>query len=173
MNCLSRLFAAGAVLSLATPVAFAATLLHAGRLIDSVGDKPRTAVTVVVEGDRIQVVEDGYRKPGPADTVIDLKDCTLTAGWWDMHVHVTSEYNAGSALRGFQENEADVALEGAMYAERTLRAGFTSVRDLGSAFGSAVALRNAVNLGYVPGPRIYASGRTIATVGGHGESSSR
>ena len=56
-----------------------------------------------------------------------------------------------------------------MYAERTLRAGFTSVRDLGSAFGSAVALRNAVNLGYVPGPRIYASGRTIATVGGHGD----
>ena len=169
MNRLSRLFAAGAVLSLATPAAFAATLLHAGRLIDSVGDKPRSAVTVVVEGDRIQAVEDGYRKPGPADTVIDLKDCTLTAGWWDMHVHVTSEYNAGSALRGFQENEADVALEGAMYAERTLRAGFTSVRDLGSAFGSAVALRNAVNRGYVSGPRIYAGGRSIATVGGHGD----
>ena len=106
MNRLSRLFAAGAVFSLATPAAFAATLLHTGRLIDSVGDKPRLAVTVVVEGDRIQAVEDGYRKPGPADTVIDLKDCTLTAGWWDMHVHITSEYNAGSALRGLGVGKA-------------------------------------------------------------------
>ncbi len=169
MNRISRLVAAGALLSLATPAALAATLLHAGRLIDSVSDKPRTAVTVVVEGDRILAVEDGYRAPGAADTVVDLKDCTLTAGWWDMHVHITSEYSAGSALRGFQENEADVALEGAMYAERTLQAGFTSVRDLGSAFGSAIAVRNAVNRGYVPGPRIFAGGRTISTVGGHGD----
>lgn len=169
MNPLSRWVAAGALLSFATPAAFAATLLHAGRLIDSVSDKPRTAVTVVVEGDRIQGVENGYRAPGPGDTVVDLKDCTLTAGWWDMHVHITSEYNAGSALSGFQENEADVALEGALYAERTLRAGFTSVRDLGSSFGSAIALRNAVNRGYVPGPRIFAAGRTMSTVGGHGD----
>ncbi|MEY4376428.1 MAG: hypothetical protein RJB26_978 [Pseudomonadota bacterium] len=169
MHRLPRLLAAGTLLSLVTPHAMAATLLHVGRLIDSVGDQPRTAVTVVVDGDRIQAVEAGYRAPGRADTVIELKDCTLTAGWWDMHVHITSEYSAGSALRGFQENEADVALEGAMYAERTLHAGFTSVRDLGSGFGSAIALRNAVNRGYVPGPRIMAAGRTISTVGGHGD----
>ena len=153
----------GSLLSL--PAA-AATLLQVGRLIDSVGDAPRTAVTVVVDGEKIQAVENGYRKPAAGDTVIDLRDCTLTAGWWDMHVHITAEYSPSSVVKGFQENEADVALEGALYAERTLQAGFTSVRDLGSEFGSAIALRNAINRGYVPGPRIYAAGRSISTVGG-------
>lgn len=153
---------------LATP-ATAATLLQVGRLIDSVSDAPRTAVTVVVDGEKIQAVENGYRKPAAGDTVIDLRDCTLTAGWWDMHVHITAEYSPASVVKGFQENEADVALEGALYAERTLLAGFTSVRDLGSEFGSAIALRNAINRGYVPGPRIYAAGRSISTVGGHGD----
>jgi imidazolonepropionase-like amidohydrolase len=153
---------------LAGPAA-AATLLHVGRLIDSVGDAPRTAMTVVVDGEIIQAVENGYRKPGKGDTVIDLRDSTLTAGWWDMHVHITSEYSPSSVVQGFQENEADAALEGALHAQRTLQAGFTSVRDLGSAYGSAIALRNAINRGHVPGPRIHAAGRGIATVGGHGD----
>lgn len=149
--------------------ASAATLLHVGRLIDSVGDAPRTTMTVVVDGENIQAIENGYRKPGKGDVVIDLRDCTLTAGWWDMHVHITSEYSPASVLQGFQENEADVALEGALYAQRTLQAGFTAVRDLGSGYNGAIALRNAIHRGYVPGPRIYAAGAGIATVGGHGD----
>lgn len=153
----------------AAPTADAATLLHAGRLIDSVGNAPRTEVTVVVEGNTIKAVEAGYRVPAAGDTVINLRDATVTAGWWDMHVHLTSEYSRTAVLDRFTQNEADVALQSTVYAERTLLAGFTAVRDLGDSFNASIALRNAINRGKVRGPRVYATGKSIATVGGHGD----
>jgi imidazolonepropionase-like amidohydrolase len=149
--------------------ASAATLIHAGRLIDAVGNAPLTEVTVVVDGTDIKAVEKGYRAAGPGDTVVDLRDSTLMPGLCDMHVHITSENNPRSQLQGFTQNEADVALLGAQFAKRTLDAGFTCVRDLGSSFGAAVALRNAIDGGVVPGPRIWAAGKSIATTGGHAD----
>ncbi|NDE02435.1 MAG: amidohydrolase family protein, partial [Gammaproteobacteria bacterium] len=74
----------------------AATLIHAGRVIDGVGDRALTARTVVVEGGKITAIEAGYRKPGAADTVIDLRESTLMPGLMDMHVHLTSEYSRTS-----------------------------------------------------------------------------
>ena len=150
-------------------VAAAATLIHAGRLIDGIGNAPLTEVTVVVDGTKISAVETGYRAAGPGDTVIELKDATLMPGLWDMHVHLTSEYSKNAQLEGFTLNEADVALNGAAYAERTLAAGFTTVRDLGSAYNASIALRNAINKGTVRGPRIIAAGKAIATTGGHAD----
>ncbi|MCZ8129827.1 MAG: amidohydrolase family protein [Steroidobacteraceae bacterium] len=164
----AALFALAPV-AIAPALADAATLIHAGRLIDGVADRPTTQVTVVVEGDTIKAIERGFRAPAPGDTVIDLRDATLMPGLWDMHVHISSEYNSRSQLEGFTLNEADVALLGAQFAKRTLDAGFTAVRDLGAGFNAATALRNAIDRGVVPGPRIYSSGKSIATTGGHAD----
>ena len=147
----------------------AATLIHAGHLIDGVANSATDAVTIVIDGKDIKAVEKGYRAPAAGDTVIDLKDATVLPGLWDMHVHLTSEYNKNAQLEGFTLNEADVALNGAAFAERTLNAGFTTVRDLGSAFNASIALRNAINKGTVRGPRIFAAGKAIATTGGHAD----
>jgi imidazolonepropionase-like amidohydrolase len=153
----------------ATAGAHAATLIHAGRLIDAVGTAALTEVTIVVDGTKIVAVEHGYRAPAAGDRVIELKDATVLPGLWDMHVHLTSEYSRTAQLESFTLNEGDVALQGAAYAERTLNAGFTTVRDLGSAMNASIALRNAITKGYVRGPRIIAAGKAIATTGGHAD----
>jgi len=125
--------------------------------------------TVVVEGDRIVAIERGYRTAGPGDVVIDLRDGTLLPGLMDMHVHLTSEYSRTSELDRFRKDAPDVALDGVVYAERTLLAGFTTVRDVGDRFRASLALRDAINAGKVKGPRIFASGKSIATTGGHAD----
>jgi imidazolonepropionase-like amidohydrolase len=147
----------------------AATVIHAGRLIDGVGDRARTQQTVVVEGGRITAIEPGYRAPGPGDRLVDLREGTLLPGLIDMHVHLNGEYSRTSELDEYKLNEADLALVAAVHAERTLLAGFTTVRDLGDEYRETIALRNAINAGRVPGPRIVAAGKAIATTGGHAD----
>lgn len=150
-------------------VAQAATLIHAGRLIDGVSDRAVSERTVVVDGGRIVAIEPGYLAGTPADRVIDLRGGTLLPGLMDMHVHLTSEYSRTSELDRFRKDAADVALDGAVYAERTLLAGFTTVRDLGDSFRASIALRNAIDAGKIAGPRIFAAGKSIATTGGHAD----
>ena len=147
----------------------AATLIHAGRIIDGVSSKVLTSQTIVVEQGRIVAVENGYREAVVGDELIDLRAATVMPGLMDMHVHITSEYSRSSELDRFKKNAADVALDGAMFAERTLQAGFTTVRDLGDSFTASLALRNAINSGKLAGPRIFASGKSIATTGGHAD----
>lgn len=152
--------------ALASVTSSAATLIHAGRVIDGVSERMLSERTIVVDGGRIVAIESGYRAPGAGDAVIDLRSSTLMPGLMDMHVHLTSEYSRSSAGDAFRKNGTDVALDGAMFAERTLMAGFTTVRDLGDSFRASIALRNAINAGKVPGPRIFAAGKSIATTGG-------
>jgi imidazolonepropionase-like amidohydrolase len=147
----------------------AATLIHAGRVIDGVSARASVKQTIVVEQGRIVAVEAGYREAQVGDQLIDLRDATVMPGLMDMHVHITSEYSRSSELDRFKKNAADVALDGAMFAERTLQAGFTTVRDLGDSFTASLALRNAINTGKLPGPRIFAAGKPIATTGGHAD----
>jgi imidazolonepropionase-like amidohydrolase len=153
---------------LAVP-AHAATLIHAGRVIDGVSNAARTDQTVVVEGGRITAVENGFRTPAAGDRVIDLRQGTLLPGFFDMHVHLTSQHSKTSEIDDYKQNEGDVAIDGVVYAERTLLAGFTTVRDLGDEFRASIALRNAINAGKVPGPRIVAAGKAIASTGGHAD----
>ena len=158
------------VLALTLPAtADAATLIHAGRLIDGRSDTVRTAVTIAVEGDRIVRIVDGYATPAPGDTVIDLKTATVMPGLMDMHVHISSEQSgaAGYAERFFL-NPADVALRATTYARKTLLAGFTTVRDCGAGDKLNLAMRDAVEKGWVVGPRIVAAG-SVTTTGGHGD----
>jgi imidazolonepropionase-like amidohydrolase len=154
---------------LPTGIASAATLIHAGRLIDGVSAAPRERVTIVVEGDRIQGIEGGFRAPGAGDEVVDLTQATVMPGFMDMHVHLTSEHSRTSELDSLKKGEADRAYDSTVFAERTLMAGFTTVRNLGDQWNVSIALRRAIEAGKVPGPRVYTSGRSIGTRGGHAD----
>ncbi|MDF3125114.1 amidohydrolase family protein [Rheinheimera sp. 1928-s] len=148
-----------------------ATLIHAGKLITADTDKVLTKQTVIIENDKIIAVEPGYKTPAADDQVIDLKSHTLMPGLMDMHTHFSTQMNPGTYTEAFLLNEADVALRGATYAEKTLLSGFTTVRELGTSHHTSTALRKAITAGYVIGPRIYTAGKSIATTGGHADPS--
>jgi imidazolonepropionase-like amidohydrolase len=166
---MSRSVGFALALCLVGGAAQAATLIHAGRVIDGISSTAMTNQTVVVDQGKIIAIESGFRAPAAGDRVIDLKQGTLLPGLFDMHVHLTSEYSKNSELEGFKKNEGDVAIDGVVYAERTLLAGFTTVRDLGDSYRASIPLRNAINSGKVPGPRIVAAGKSIASTGGHAD----
>lgn len=151
--------------------AAAATLVHAGRLIDGVSDEARERVTIVIEGKRIRAVEDGFREPAKGDDVIDLRDFTVLPGLIDLHTHLMRQHSEESYSEGFRMNPADYAFDMVPLAERTLLAGFTTVRDLGDRYNLTVSLREAVERGSVIGPRIFTAAKSIATTGGHADPS--
>lgn len=160
---------AAAVVLLSAGAADAATLIHAGRLIDGRADQAAGPSTIVVEGERIVAVEAGHRAPGPEDRVIDLSGATVLPGLMDMHTHVSSENSRTSYLNRFTMDAPEVTLQSTVYARRTLEAGFTTVRDLGDSYNVSIALRDAIADGKVVGPRIFTSGKSIATTGGHAD----
>ncbi|MDJ0569924.1 MAG: amidohydrolase family protein [Pleurocapsa sp. MO_192.B19] len=149
--------------------AMAATILHCGRLVDVRAGRVLTDMTIVVDGSAIRAVEKGLTDGNAGDRVIDLRGNTCMPGLIDMHVHLTNEFSAATYLERFQLNPTDYAFRSVQFAERTLLAGFTTVRDLGGASNVNVSLRNAVNSGLIIGPRIYTSGRSLATTGGHAD----
>jgi len=144
------------------------TLIHCGNLVDPGAGKVLHEMTIVVEGNRISDLRSGYVKPEGTDKVVDLKSRTVMPGLIDMHVHFEEEISPSRYIDKVQLNPADYAFKAAVYAQRTLMAGFTTVRDLGGS-GVNISLRNAINRGITVGPRIFTAGRTIATTGGHGD----
>jgi len=144
-------------------------LVHAGRLVDGVSAAPRERVTVVVEGERIAEVVAGFRVPAPGEKVLDLSDATVLPGFIDLHVHLGMEMSPSAYLNQFTQNPADLALRAASHARTTLRAGFTTVRNLGDSYNTTISLRDAIRQGWVEGPRIYTAGKSIATTGGHAD----
>lgn len=159
------------MLILASQAFSATTIVHAGRLIDGIGDTPRTTMTVLIEGGRISEVLTGYAEleMREGDRVIDLRDATVMPGLMDMHVHLQSEMSPRSYMEKFTLKDTDYAYRSVGYAERTLMSGFTTVRYLGDIYNLSVSLRDAINAGWVVGPRIFAAGRAIATTGGHAD----
>lgn len=144
------------------------TLIHCGNLIDGKSSDVQTQVTIVVDGNKITAINKGFTKPGKEEKLIDLSQKTAMPGFIDMHVHLEGETNKDQALQRFTLNEPDVAFRSTVFAKKTLMAGFTTVRDLGGS-GVNISLRNAVNQGYVVGPRIITAGKSIATTGGHAD----
>ncbi len=145
------------------------TYLYCGKLIDVESGKILTEKTVIVEGNRIVDIKDGYLPTqNPQEKSYDLKNKTVMPGLIDMHVHIEGETNPGRYLEPFTKNEADVAFTAAEIANRTLLAGFTTVRDLGGS-GVNVSLRKAIAMKKVPGPRIFTAEKAIGTTGGHAD----
>jgi len=144
------------------------TYIWCGALIDGISDEPKKDMTIVVEKDKIIGIENGFTQAGTNDKTIDLKTKTVTPGWIDMHVHVETETKKGNVADRFILNPADIAFESIRFANVTLLSGFTTVRDLGGS-GVNVSLRNAINKGWITGPRIYTAGKSIATTGGHAD----
>ncbi|MDG1778041.1 MAG: amidohydrolase family protein [Flavobacteriaceae bacterium] len=143
--------------------------LHCGQLIDTEKGKVLTKKTIIVSGKTIKSIQDGYvDSENTLDIVVDLKSKTVMPGLIDMHVHIENEYNPARYMDQFTANEADVAFKSVNYAETTLVAGFTTVRDLGGT-GVNIALRNAINNNTIVGPRIFTAGKAIATTGGHAD----
>ena len=143
----------------------AQTIIHAGQLFDAAAGEVIEETTIVVEGDRIQAVQMGY--VGEPD--IDLTGAFVMPGWIDAHVHIGGELSPDSFVEEFTLEPADLALRAVPYAERTLMAGFTTVRDLGTDHGVAQSVRRAVAEGHIVGPRIFTAGKSLATTGGHAD----
>ena len=163
----NRLFLFLSVLFFATPVSAQVNYLYCGRIIPVSGE-PQSAVTVVVEKNKIARIEKGYTAPPAGVQVIDLKNKTVLPGLIDCHVHFEFEQNRNSYNERFTQNDADIAFHSAVYARRTLESGFTTVRDLGGT-GVNISLRNAINAGWVTGPRIITAGKALSITGGHGD----
>ena len=143
--------------------------LHCGKIIDTKNGEVLTNKTIIVSGDKIIAIEDGFSFPkSEGYQIIDLKSKTVLPGLIDMHVHLEGETGPNRYLEPFTLNDADVAFNAAEIANRTLMAGFTTVRDLGGS-GVNVSLRNAINRGKIIGPRIYTAEKALGTTGGHAD----
>lgn len=143
-------------------------VLKAAHLFDSTGTALKDGATVVVRGDRIVSVGSG---PAPAGArVIDLGDATLLPGFIDAHTHVTMQFDKDyyhGVYDRMMRFPAEQAMYAALYARRTLEAGFTTVRNVGAQDFVDVGLRNAINAGVAEGPRILTAVHGIGSPGGH------
>ncbi|WP_438963569.1 amidohydrolase family protein [Winogradskyella sp.] len=145
------------------------TYLHCGNIIDTKSGKVLNEKTIVIKGNTIVSVNDGFITSDNAnDVIVDLKSKTVMPGLIDMHVHIEGETSPTRYLDRFTKNKSDVAFVSAEIANRTLLSGFTTVRDLGGS-GVNVSLRDAINKGIVSGPRIYTAEKAIGTTGGHAD----
>ncbi len=158
---------AAALLS-GTSALAAPTYIHAGRVIAVPGQTPRGPTTIVVDEGKIVAVQDGYAPaPAGADT-IDLKSRTVLPGLIDSHTHLSSDRAGNEGITAFVTDSLPLnAHETYWNGMKTLRAGFTTVRNLGDSDGKVLALKEASRRGWVLAPRIVDAGESISTSGGH------
>ena len=142
----------------------AVIVLRAARMLDVRSGRMVSPAVVVIEKDRIKSINPATV---PAATVIDLGDVTLLPGFIDMHTHLSGDLEGNWLNRSVTDSAADNALRGARNARKTLMAGFTTVRDLGSSNFVDVALMRAIDQDFVPGPRVFPAGHAIGITGGH------
>jgi len=145
--------------------------IHAGRVIAVPGQAPRGATTIVVQDGRIAALHDGYL-PAPAGArAIDLKGRTVLPGLIDSHTHLSSDRAGNESLAAAMTDSVPLnSFETQWNGMKTLRAGFTTVRNLGDEKGKVLAYKEAIRRGWVQGPRILDAGESISTTGGHMDS---
>jgi imidazolonepropionase-like amidohydrolase len=166
---LLKFWTGAAIAALTAAGATAAPIyIHAGRLIAVPGQAVRGPSTIVVDQGRIVAVQDGHVSPAEADaSVVDLKDKTVLPGLIDSHVHLSSDRGGEQALLASVRDDHPLqAYEAQLNGMKTLRAGFTTVRNLGDD-SVTLALREAIKRGWVQGPRIIDAAQSISTTGGH------
>ncbi|WP_034799068.1 metal-dependent hydrolase family protein [Hyphomonas beringensis] len=144
-------------------------VIHAGHLLAKPGEGYKTKQTITVKDGKIVSVEAGYKKAPRGVEVIDLRDAYVMPGMIDSHVHITSETSPTGRIEMFENTDVDSAFKGAGFAYKTLLAGFTTVQDVGGSNEAVFGLRDAIEAGQVPGPRMRAAGRAVAVTGGHGD----
>ncbi|MEA3133682.1 MAG: hypothetical protein QOG17_1528 [Gammaproteobacteria bacterium] len=144
------------------------TVLHCGHVIDTAAGKTLGATTIIIEGTRVRDVRSGVQAP-PGAKEIDLSSETCMPGLIDSHTHLTGQTSRSQYVDQFHWNIADYAVRSTVYARRTLLAGFTTVRNVGDQANESVALRNAINAGILPGPRIFTAGQAMGSTGGHAD----
>jgi imidazolonepropionase-like amidohydrolase len=145
-------------------------VVFAGRLIDGTSNTVRTNVSIVIEKDRIKEVRDGRASIAGAE-VVDLSDATVMPGLIDAHTHLTMQIgrDTSNPAFGLMRRPSYIALNATQYARVTLLAGFTTVRDVGASEFVDLSLRDAINNGIIPGPRMFVSGKALSITGGHGD----
>ncbi|HXE76046.1 MAG TPA: amidohydrolase family protein [Candidatus Xenobia bacterium] len=141
------------------------TAIRAGRLLDVRTGELRSNVTILVRDGKVVAVGENLRLPSGAQ-IIDLSQATVLPGLIDSHTHLTGD-NRYFGYRGLGISQMRQALFGVVGARKVLEAGFTTVRDVGAGGFADIALRDAVNDGDLPGPRILASGPSLGITGGH------
>jgi imidazolonepropionase-like amidohydrolase len=145
------------------------TYIRAGHLFDSASGHYLDAVTLVVANQRVQSIEPAGFVPPAGAQVLDLSADYVLPGLIDCHTHLTSRADSYDEILSFTRTPFDQAIAGVVNAKLTLDAGFTTVRDVGSPAFAAVDLRKNIDAGYIPGPRIVASGPGLSITGGHGD----
>jgi imidazolonepropionase-like amidohydrolase len=169
---LAALFVAGTLSGQQTPAASRdsqpVTAVRAGTLIDGTGAAPVRNAVILIRGERITALGPNLAIPAGA-TVIDLSGFTVLPGFIDAHVHLAFRTIGDGDWQhaGLTDIPGQLALLGAAHAQETLEAGFTTVRVVGTAYFNDIALRNAINAGWVPGPRILGAGISFGITGGH------
>lgn len=155
------------------------TLIRCGHVLAVPGKPAQDNATIVVHNGLIDRISDGLTGPdlsnakqaGATVEEIDLKSSYILPGLIDCHVHITFEFTADARLKAVTDSDATSALHGVAFARRTIEAGFTTVRDLGSTNSVSIALRDSIERGEVPGPRILAAGQAVTVTGGHADGS--
>lgn len=147
------------------------TVIHAGQLLAVPGEQPANNQTIVVRDGRINDVVNGFAAPGSfgADvTFVDLGDMFVLPGLMDMHVHLQGELGPDNDRDTLKMSPQLKQMQSVYFAMKTLLAGFTTVRDVGSSVQEMYALRDAIDKGWVDGPRIIAAG-SVGITGGHAD----
>ena len=144
------------------------TYIYTTSYVDVLNLKVINNSTIVIDGSTIAAINKGFTKIPDDSVLIDLRGYTLMPGLMDMHVHFGQEYLSKSERPGKVERET-AAIMATQHAYKTLKAGFTTVRQVGDSGMVAISLRDAINSGHVIGPRIFTSGKSIATTGGHAD----
>jgi len=147
---------------------FASTIIYTSSYIDVLNGKIVKNSSITIDDHKIVSIDKGYIKVSKNDNLIDLRGLTVMPGLMDMHVHFGGEYQSKAERPVKVERETEAILATA-HAYTTLKAGFTTVRQVGDSGLVAISLRDAIKNGYVIGPRIFTSGKSIATTGGHAD----
>ena len=144
------------------------TIIYSSSYIDVISGEVKRNTSITVTDKSIVSIDKGFITPNKDDNLIDLRGLTLMPGLMDMHVHFGQEYQSKAERPAKVERETSAILA-AKHALITLKSGFTTVRQVGDSGMIAISLRDLINADLITGPRIFTSGKSIATTGGHAD----
>ena len=146
----------------------AVTVIYSSNYVDVINEVQVKNTSITITNNKITDISRGFIKVDTGDKLIDLRGFTLLPGLMDMHVHFGGEYQS-KAKRPIKVERETEAILATQHAYKTLKVGFTTVRQVGDSGMVAISLRDAINSNQIVGPRMFTSGKSIATTGGHAD----